>query len=110
MATSPITFSGLNGFDFSSIITAQIQSESQPMQALQTRQAAIQNKDSALSVVGSQISQLETTIATLASQTSFTNVSAASSDSTIGNVSVGSGAIAGTYDVKIANLAKSQVT
>src|SRR3989442_3378340 len=110
MATSPISFSGLNGFDFSSVINAQIQSESQPMQALQTRQNKIQNKDSALSAMGSQISQLETTITTLASQTSFTNVNATSSDSTNAAVSAGSGAIAGTYDVNIANLAKSQVT
>jgi flagellar hook-associated protein 2 len=108
--TSPITFSGLNGFDFSSIIDATIQSESIPMQNLQQQQAALQNKDSALTSVGSQISQLKSTISSLASQTSFTNLAAASSDTTVANVTTGGAAIAGTYNVSIANVAKAQVT
>src|SRR5581483_6624870 len=105
MPTSPITFSGLNGFDFSSIITATIQSESIPMQNLQAQQTALQNKDSALTSLGSQVGQLESTITTLATQTAFTNLAATSSDTTIATVSAGSGAIAGTYDVNVANLA-----
>src|SRR6266852_2214049 len=104
--TQPITFSGLNGFDFSSIINATIQSESGPLQALQTRQTAITNKDSALSSLGTQVSQLETTITSLASQSSFTNVTASPSDSTVASVSTGSGAVGGTYDLNVANLAK----
>jgi flagellar hook-associated protein 2 len=108
--TSPITFSGLNGFDFSSIITAEIQTESAPMQALQAKQTAITSTDSALSTLGSQISQLESAVTTLSSQTSFTNVTANSADSTIAGVSAGTGAIAGSYDLNIANLAKSQLT
>jgi flagellar hook-associated protein 2 len=107
---SPITFSGLNGFDFTSIINAEIQSESVPMQNLQARQTALENKDAALNTLGTQISQLESTVTTLASQTSFTNVTATSSDTTITGASSGDGAIAGSYDVNIANLAKSQVT
>ncbi|HYR42278.1 MAG TPA: flagellar filament capping protein FliD [Terriglobia bacterium] len=110
MATTPITFSGLNGFDFNSIINATIQSESGPLQTLQTRQATLTNKDSALSSLGAQISQLETTVTSLASQTSFTNVTANPSDSTVASVSTGSGAVAGTYELNIGNLAKSQVT
>jgi flagellar hook-associated protein 2 len=110
MATSPITFSGLNGFDFSSVITATLQSESAPMQNLQAQQAALQTKDSGLTSLGTQISQLESTVTTLASQTSFTNLAAASSDTTIATGSSGDGAVAGTYDVNISNLAKAQVT
>ena len=80
------------------------------MQNLQAQQSALQNKDSVLTSLGSQVAQLESTVTTLASQTSFTNLAAASSDTTIANATVGSGAIAGTYDVNIANLAKGQVT
>src|SRR5438105_11553284 len=107
MATTPITFSGLNGFDFSAIISATIQSEGAPLQALQARQTALTNKDAALSSLGSQISQLEATVTTLASQTSSANVIGKSGDSTIASVSTGSGAIAGAYDLNIGNLAKS---
>jgi flagellar hook-associated protein 2 len=108
--TSPISFSGLNGFDFKSIIDATIQSESTPLQALQTRQSALTNKDAALSSLGAQISQLETTVSSLGSQSSFTNVTANVSDSTVASVSVGAGAVTGTYNVNIGNLAKAQVT
>jgi flagellar hook-associated protein 2 len=110
MSTTPITFSGLNGFDFSSIIDATIQSESIPMQNLQQRQSTLQNKDSALTSLGSQISQLESAISDLSSQTSFTNLAGTSSDTTIANVTTGSGAIAGTYNVSVGNVAKAQVT
>jgi flagellar hook-associated protein 2 len=110
MATAPITFSGLNGFDFSSVINAEIQAESAPMQALQAKQTTIQNTNSALSTLGTQISQLESTISALSSQTSFTNVTANSSDTTIAGVSAGSAGIAGTYDVVVGSLAKAQLT
>jgi flagellar hook-associated protein 2 len=108
--TNPITFSGLNGFDFNSIINAEIQAESGPLTSLQAEQTAIQSKDSALSSVGTQISQLETTVTTLASQTAFTNLTAAAGDSTIATVSAGSGAIAGSYTLNTTNLATAQVT
>ena len=104
------TFTGLNGFDFNALISATVQSASAPMQALQAQQAALQNRDSALTSIGSQLNQLESTVQTLGSQSSFTNVTAASSDSTIATVSGGSGGIASTYDLNIANTAKSQVT
>src|SRR5437016_7729408 len=110
MASSPITFSGLNGFDFNSIINAEIQSASAPMQALQAKQATIQNKNSALASIGNQISDLENTVTALASQTAFTNVSASSSDTTIATVSAGTGGIAGSYALDIDHLAKSQLS
>jgi flagellar hook-associated protein 2 len=109
MAT-PITFSGLNGFDFNSIINATIQSESGPLNLLQAQKTALQNKDAALSSMGTQISQLETTATTLSSQTSFTNTTATPTDSTIASASAGSGGVAGSYALNITNLATAQVT
>jgi flagellar hook-associated protein 2 len=104
------TLSGLNGFDFSSLITATIQDESAPLNALKTQQANLQSRDSALSSLGTQISQLETTVGSLASQTAFTNVAASSSDATIATATLGAGGIAGEYDVNVGNLAKAQLT
>ena len=56
-AAAPATLSGLNGFDFASLITLTIQSDSAPMQAMQAQQTALQAKDSALSQLGTQLTQ-----------------------------------------------------
>jgi flagellar hook-associated protein 2 len=111
MATAgPTTLSGLNGIDFNTIINATIQSMSGPLQLLQAQQSTIQSRDSALASMGTQISALEATVTTLASQTSFTNTSATPADSTIATAAAGSGATAGAYVLNIANLATGQVT
>jgi flagellar hook-associated protein 2 len=110
MATSGITFSGFNGFDFSKIIDAIMQQESQPLVAMQKQEQAIEAKDAALVQLGSQIGKLETAVTTLVGAGTFSDVTAASSDASILTTSLGSGAIAGHYDVEVAKLAKAQVT
>ena len=42
--SSPITFSGANGIDFNQILSIIMTQESQPLVALQNRQAALQSK------------------------------------------------------------------
>lgn len=109
-SASPFTVSGLSGFDFSSLISAQIQNDSGPLNTLQVQQAALQNRDSALTSIGSQVTQLETTISSLANPDSFATVSATPTNSTVVSASAGSGAIAGTYGLDVQNLASAQVT
>lgn len=105
-----ISFSGFNGFDFGKIVDVIIQSESRPLADLQKQERAIRDKDSALSSLGIQISRIETPVESLTSETLFTNVGATSSDATVATVSLGSGGIAGKYDLSITQLAKAQVT
>src|SRR6185503_10417607 len=105
-----VTFSGFNGFDFGSIIDAIMQSESQPLVALQTQQQSVKDKDAALVQLNSFISALQTQAGTLTGATTFSNVAAQSSAPTVATTSAGSGALAGRYDVSIAFLAKGQVT
>ena len=105
-----VTFSGFNGFDFGSIIDAIMQSESQPLVALQTQQQSVKDKDAALVQLNGFISALQTQATSLTNATTFSNVAAESSDPTVATTSAGSSALAGRYDVSIALLAKGQVT
>ncbi len=105
-----VTLSGFNGIDFNTIISAIMQSESQPLQALQDEQTAVQNKDSAFISLGAIVSALQSPVTSLTSATAFTDVTATSSDTSIATVSLGSGGISGQYDATIDQLAKSQVT
>ena len=51
-STNGISFSGFNGIDFSKIIDAIMQQESQPLVALQKQQSADNDKDSAFVELG----------------------------------------------------------
>ncbi len=107
---SGVTFSGFNGFDFGSIVDAIMQSESQPLTALQTQQQSVKDKDAALVQLNSFITALQSQTNALTSANAFSNVVAQSSDSGIATTTASSGALAGRYDVSIAFLAKGQVT
>jgi len=110
MAGSGVTFSGFNGYDFGSIIDAIMQYESQPLTALQTQQQSVKDKDAALVQLNSFISALQTQTTTLTNASTFSNVEAESSDTSIATTTAGSGALPGRYDLSVAFLAKGQVT
>src|SRR5437764_14793242 len=105
-----VTLSGFNGIDFNTIISAVMQSESQPLQDLQTQQQAMQNRDSAMVSLAGIISNLETPVAGLTSATGFSNVAATSTDTSVGTVTLGHGGIPGQSALAIDHLAKGQVT
>jgi flagellar hook-associated protein 2 len=110
MATGAINFSGINGIDFNSIVDAIMQQESLPLTNMQNAQKATEDRDTALSDLGVQIGKVQTAVKTLAKATSFTDVKAVSSDTTVLSATKGSDALAGHYDVDITELAKAQVT
>src|SRR5205085_988549 len=103
-------FTGLNGIDFSSILHSVMQYESLPLQALQNGQARINNKDSAFVSLAGNISALQTPVKALTGSTSFSSVTATSSDPSIASATSGSGALPGQYQVSVSQLAKNQVT
>jgi flagellar hook-associated protein 2 len=105
-----LSFSGFNGIDFTQIMNAVMLQERQPLDELQRQQSLLQQKDSALSAMANLIGALQTPIASLTSATSFTNVAANSSDTTVATVSMGSGGIPGDYEIVVDHLAKGQVT
>jgi flagellar hook-associated protein 2 len=105
-----INLSGFNGIDFNTILNAVMQSESQPLTALQTQQRSVQDKDAALASLAGIIGKLQTPAIALTSATAFSNVAASSTDTTVATVSLGDGGIAGEYDLSVTTLAKGQVT
>lgn len=107
---SPITFSGANGIDFNLILNSIMSQESQPLQALQTRQAQLQSRANTFGTLSSRATALQTAAAKLADATQINGYSATSNDTAALSVSATSGAIPGRYDVVVSELARAQVT
>jgi flagellar hook-associated protein 2 len=108
--SSGITFSGFNNIDFSYILNAIMQQESQPVVALQARQTALQSQQSAFSTLASKLTALDTAMAPLADRTQFGGRAAASSNSAAVAVSASSAASIGAYDIVVKELARAQTT
>lgn len=107
---SPITFSGANGIDFNLILNSIMSQESQPLQALQTRQAQLTSRANTLGTLTTRATALQTAAAKLADATQISGYSATSNDNAALSVSASSGAIPGRYDVVVNELARAQVT
>jgi flagellar hook-associated protein 2 len=105
-----ISFSGLNGFDFASIIDAIVQYESLPLNALRSQQQGVKDKDAALVQLNSFITKLQTQANALGTGSAFLNTTAQSSNTAVITTTPGSGALSGRYDVTVSALARSQVT
>jgi len=105
-----VSFSGLNGIDFSAIVTATINAESMPLNMLKQQQDDIKAKDAALVSLSGGISTMETQADALISSSLFTKSVASSSSTGVGTATSGSDALSGEYTLHVNNLAKSQVT
>jgi len=108
--SSPITFSGFNNIDFSSILTAMMAQESQPVQALQSQQSALTTQKSNYSTLASKLSTLEDAIKSLSTPSEFGGKTATSTDSSAVAVTADASAPQGNYDVVVDSLARSQTT
>jgi flagellar hook-associated protein 2 len=105
-----VSFSGFNGIDFSSIVTATINAESAPLNALKQQQDDIKNKDSALVSLSGGISTMESQSDALTASSLFTSAVANSSSTGVGSATAGGDAVSGEYSLHVSKLAKSQVT
>jgi flagellar hook-associated protein 2 len=108
--SSPITLSNFNNIDFSVILNAVMAQASQPLNALQAKQTSLASENSAYSALASRLGSLETAAAALSTTTGNTEFTSTLSDTgSIGVTDTGNG-VAGTYDVIVSKLAKSQVS
>jgi flagellar hook-associated protein 2 len=107
---SPITFSGFNQIDFNVVLNAIMLQESQPLQALQAKQKALQATDTTYTQLGSKLDSLRAASEALSNSSSLTTFAASSTDTAALTVSASSSAVAGRYDVVVNELARSQVT
>jgi flagellar hook-associated protein 2 len=107
---SPITFSGINGIDFNVILSAIMRQESQPLEALQSRQAALRSRAETFATLTSRATALQQAAAKLADPSQLNGYSAKSSDASALAVDATSSAMPGRYEVVVNELAKAQVT
>jgi flagellar hook-associated protein 2 len=105
---SPITFSGFNQIDFSLILNAVMQQESQPLRRLETQKTALETQKTAFGTLAAKLGALETASDAL-KQTDSLGVLKAVSSGTGVEVSAASGSNTGTYNVVVSELARSQV-
>jgi len=108
--SSPISFSGFNNIDFSSIVNSLMAAETQPLTNLQRQQSTLQTKASQVTALTSQVSLVQTAVTALSSASSITSFTATSTDSAAVGVSARSTAAPGHYDVVVQELARGQVT
>lgn len=109
--SSPLQITGLaSGLDTNSIISALIAIDQQPITALQNQSSGLTATNSALSSVQTALQQLSASAKALGSASLFTNTQTASStNSTLvsATATTGTGAVIGSYQVGVTNLASS---
>jgi len=106
---SPITFSGFNSIDFTSILNAIMTAERAPMTALESQKTALNTQGTAFTTLAGKLGALESALETLTDSDGFSPFTVASSDPDAVGVSASSGGVAGTYEVVVSQLARAQV-
>jgi flagellar hook-associated protein 2 len=107
---SPVTLSGFNKIDFMQILDAVMQQESAPLKRLETRIGDINTQITSFGTFLSKLSELEGATDALDETTAFGGRSTTVTDESIVKVSVGATTPLGTYDIKVMELARAQVT
>ncbi len=107
---SPVTLSGFNNIDFNLILTSIMTQESQPLVAMQTRQAALQSKAGAFGTLATKVAALQQAASNLADANTLAGFKATTTDATAVSVSSSASAAPGRYEVVVNELARAQVT
>lgn len=95
-----------SGLDINGIIGKLMQVESQPLLALQKKEAGVTAKISAYGALKGALSGLQSALTALGKESTFTGMSASSSDNTVLSAAASSGAAAGEYAITVTQLAK----
>ncbi len=107
---SIISFTGSNGIDWNQIIDAMMQQESVPLTTLQSKQQQLQGQASAFRLLSGKLAGLQGVTAALTDASSFVARTATVTDSSALSLTTGSTTPVGTYDIKVTELARAQVT
>jgi flagellar hook-associated protein 2 len=108
--SSPITLSGFNNIDFSSILNALMAQERIPVTQLTTQRTALTNQKTFFSTFASKLASLDSAVDALTAANAFDGRAATVSDPTSASVSVGGSTPRGSYSIVVDTLAKAQVT
>lgn len=97
-----------SGLDLNGILTKLMQAESQPLFALDKKEAAFQAKLSAYGSLKGTVSSFQSAVAALNTQSKFQAYSATSSDSTVLSATTSSTSTPGSYAITVGQLAQAQ--
>lgn len=97
-----------SNLDVNGLVSKLMQVESQPLTALATKEASYQAKVSAFGTLTGAVNAFQSSLNSLNNPTTFQNLSATSSDSSVITSSTSSVAAAGTYNVSVTKIAQSQ--
>ena len=100
------TFSGL---DVSTIISTLIAADSVPITNLQTQDTNLGNQSTALGLLSTSLGQVSLSLQSLGAAGLLTSQTATSSDTSVGSATASTGAISGTTDLNITQLATTSV-
>jgi flagellar hook-associated protein 2 len=110
-SSSPLQITGLaSGLDTNSIITALMKIDQAPITALQNQSSGLSATNSQLSSIQTALQQLSASAKALGSASLFTNVQTATSTNAAlvsATTNTGTGAVIGSYQVGVTNLASS---
>jgi len=103
---------GLSGYDFSSIVETLVTSYSQPLTNMMEKESSLEIRQNAWRDVNTRLSSLEKTLAGLQSAAAWSGTSASSGNTEIISATGSSGAVQGTYNIKViqAALARTAVS
>ncbi len=107
---SPVTLSGFNQIDFNQILELVMQQERLPVTQLESQKKIVDAQKSAFSTLATRLAAFESAAEALQAATAFDGTKATSSDATKVSLSASGTAPAGTYEVQVLGLAKSQVS
>lgn len=107
---SPITLSGFNAIDFNQILEAVMQQERLPVTQLESQKKVVDAQKSAFSTLATRLAALESAAEALRAAEAFDGTKGIVSDSTKLSLSASGTAPAGTYELKVNALARSQVS
>jgi flagellar hook-associated protein 2 len=108
--SSPITLTGFNGIDFKSIVDILMTAARQPLNDLNTQKTTTQTKLTTYGTLVSNLSSLKSAFDALADSTSYGQLAASASDSSVLTASATSDATKGTSAINVTSLASPQVT
>ncbi|HYD79829.1 MAG TPA: flagellar filament capping protein FliD [Paucimonas sp.] len=97
-----------SNLDVNGLITKLMAVESQPLAALQKKEASYQAKLSAYGSIKGALSAFQSAVSSLSLPSTFQTLNASSSDSSILTASASSSAVAGNYAVTVSTLAQAQ--
>lgn len=96
-----------SSLDVNAIVTQLIAAESRPLTLLQNRENTFQARLSAFGTLKGSLSALQSAATTLGKADTFGAVKATVADTSLFTASVGSGAVAGSHDVEVVQLARA---